>query len=161
MALFCNSGNMVHAEARRSGGDMDIDDISGSILDAAIKLHMRMGPGLLETVYEQLLAAALIRAGFQVERQVAIDIVDEGQEFPAAFRIDLLVESCVIVEIKSVERLMPVHQKQVMTYLRLTGLQVGLLINFNNDRPKDGVQRIVNGYKPSASPRLRVNQIKL
>lgn len=137
---------------------MEIDDITGAIVDAAIKLHSRMGPGLLETVYEQLLAAALQRVGLMVERQLAIDIVDEGQKFPAAFKVDILVNSLVIVEIKSVERLAPVHEKQLMTYLRLTGLQAGLLINFNTALLKDGLRRIVNGYVPSASPRLRVNQ---
>jgi GxxExxY protein len=139
---------------------VDIDDITGDIVDAAVKLHMRMGPGLLETVYEQLLAAALKRRGMSVERQVAIDIIDEGETFPAAFRIDLLVERTVIVEIKSVDRLSAVHGKQVTTYLRLTGLQVGLLINFNVAVLKEGLRRIVNGYEPSASPRLRVNQQK-
>ena len=137
---------------------MEIDEITGAVLDSALKLHMRMGPGLLETVYEHLLAAALRRAGFSVDQQVPIDITDEGETFLAAFRIDLLVEKSVIVEIKSVERLASVHEKQVMTYLRLTGLQAGLLINFNTARLMDGFKRIVNGYIPSASPRLRVNQ---
>jgi GxxExxY protein len=151
---------LIHAEARRGGGAVEIDDVTGTVVDAAVKLHMRMGPGLLETVYEQLLAAALARRGLHVERQVPIDIVDEGDTFPAAFRIDLLVERIVIVEIKSVERLAPVHSKQVMTYLRLTGLQVGLLINFNCAKLTEGLHRVVNGYRPSASSRLRVNQTK-
>jgi GxxExxY protein len=155
---------VVHAEARRSrrkGQDsLEIDDITAQVVDAAIRLHSRIGPGLLETVYESLLAAALARQGLRVRQQVPIDIVDEGQAFPAAFRIDLLVEEQVIVEIKSVERLAPVHGKQVMTYLRLSGLQVGLLINFNTALLKDGLRRIVNGYRPSASPRLRVNRMK-
>ncbi len=137
---------------------MDIDDITGAVLDTANKLHMRMGPGLLETVYERLLAAALTRRGLTVERQRPIDITDEGETFRAAFYIDLLVQQLVIVKIKSVERLAPVHEKQLMTYLRLTGLQAGLLINFNSARLTDGVRRIVNGYVPSASPRLRVNR---
>ena len=139
---------------------MEIDAVTGAVLDAAIKLHIRMGPGLLESVYETLLAAALRRGGFAVKRQVPIDLIDEGFTFPAAFKIDLLVEQCVIVEIKSVERLMPVHAKQLTTYLRLTGLQAGLLMNFNTERLKDGVQRIVNGYIPFAAPRLRVNHIQ-
>ena len=150
--LYCACG------AQRRRGELEIDEVTGAVLDAAVKLHMRMGPGLLETVYETLLGAALQRSGLDVERQVPVDLVDEGITFPAAFRIDLLVEKCVIVEIKSVERLMPVHAKQLTTYLRLTGLQAGLLMNFNTERLKDGVQRIVNGYVPSASPRLRVNQ---
>lgn len=140
---------------------MEIDDLTGAVLDAAMKLHMRIGPGLLEVVYEQLLAAALERGGLRVRRQVPIDLVDEGQTFPAAFKIDLLVEDGVIVEIKSVERLAPVHEKQLMTYLRLAGLQAGLVINFNTALLKDGVKRIVNGYRPSASSRLRVNQLPL
>ena len=136
---------------------MEIDDVTGAVLDAAMKLHMRIGPGLLEVVYEQLLAAALERGGFKVRRQVPIDLVDEGQTFPAAFKIDLLIEDSIIDEIKSVERLAPVHEKQLMTYLRLTSLQAGLLINFNTALLKDGVRRIVNGYRPSASPRLRAS----
>lgn len=136
-----------------------LDDVTGAIVDAAIKLHKALGPGLLESVYEMVLTRDLQRRGLKVERQKPISFQYDGLEFSDAFRIDLLVGSQVVVEIKSVERLAPVHAKQVLTYLRLTKLPVGLLINFGAPTLKQGLQRIVNGLAASASPRLRVNQI--
>ena len=129
------------------------------IVDAAYALHKGLGPGLLESEYERVLARDLQRRGFQVERQKTIAFEYEGMQFDDGLRVDLLVDDCVVVEIKSVERLLPVHPKQVLTYLRLLKLPVGLLINFGAPTLKQGLQRIVNGLDPSASPRLRVNQI--
>jgi iron complex transport system substrate-binding protein len=137
----------------------DIDQISGDVLDAAYRLHRDIGPGLLESVYEAILAAKLAAMGYRVERQRPADIEYEGLRFDGAFRIDLLIDERLIVEIKSVERLTPVHAKQLLTYLRLTRQPVGLLINFAGATLKEGVRRIVNDHRPSASPRLRVNQI--
>lgn len=137
----------------------DIDDISGDVLDVALRIHRDLGPGLLESVYETVLAAKLEQLGYFVERQKPIDIEFEGMRFEAAFRIDLVVDNRLIVEIKSAERINAVHQKQILTYLRLTRQPVGLLINFGCALLKDGVQRVVNDHRPSsASPRLRVNQ---
>jgi GxxExxY protein len=136
----------------------DIDDITGEIVDAAIKLHMRLGPGLLESVYEMVLAKELERRGLKVERQKPISFEFDGLRFEDGFRVDLLVEGVVVVELKSVEKLAPVHGKQILTYLRLLNLPVGLLINFGAATLKEGLQRVVNHYQPSASSRLRVNQ---
>lgn len=149
--------------ARRRGGAKgaclsDIEQISSDVLDAALRLHRDLGPGLLESVYEMILAEKLIRMGYYVSRQKPIDIEFEGLRFDAAFRIDLLIDEHVLVEIKSVERLNSSHAKQLLTYLRLTKQPLGLLINFGGATLKEGVRRIVNDYKPFESSRLRVNQ---
>ena len=136
----------------------DIDVVSGDVLDVPLRIHRDLGPGLLESVYETVLAGKLASLGYRVDRQMPIDIEFEGMRFDAAFRIDLLVDSRLLVEIKSVERLNAAHAKQLLTYLRLTGQSVGLLINFGGATLKEGVRRIVNDHKPSASPRLRVNR---
>ncbi len=137
----------------------DIDRISGDVLDTALRIHRELGPGLLESVYEIVLAGKLVSMGYSVARQRPIDIEFEGMRFDAAFRTDLLVEERLLVEIKSVKRINAAHSKQLLTYLRLTGQPVGLLINFGGATLKEGVRRLVNDYHPSASPRLRVNQI--
>ncbi|WP_174278955.1 GxxExxY protein [Sphingomonas bacterium] len=138
----------------------DIDEVSGDVLDVALRLHRDLGPGLLESVYETVLADRLRRMGYVVERQRPVDIEFEGVLFAAAFKADLIVDGRLVVEIKSIERLLPVHGKQLLTYLRLLGQPVGLLINFGGDTLKEGVKRVVNSHSPSssASPRLRVNQ---
>lgn len=105
-----------------------------------------------------MLAAKLAERGYSVARQRAVDFEFEGLRFESAFRIDLLIEERLLVEIKSVERLQPVHAKQLLTYLRLTHQPLGFLINFGGATLKDGLKRVVNDYRPSASPRLRVNQ---
>lgn len=135
-----------------------LDDVTGIIVDAAVNLHKALGPGLLESVYELVLARDLERRGLRVERQMPISFEYDGLSFHEAFRVDLLVESQVVVEIKSTERSAAVHAKQLLTYLRLMKLPVGLLINFGAVTLKDGLERVVNGLAPSASPRLRVNQ---
>ncbi|HET7606391.1 MAG TPA: GxxExxY protein [Sphingomicrobium sp.] len=136
----------------------DLEAISGDVIDAAIGLHRELGPGLLESVYEMLLASELASRGHMVERQKPINIEFRGNRFDAAFRIDLLVDDTLLVEIKSVERLTGAHFKQLLTYLRLTKQPVGLLINFAGETLKEGLKRVVNDYTPSAPPRLRVNQ---
>jgi len=138
----------------------EIDDITGVIVDAAVNLHKGLGPGLLESVYETILARDVERRSLTVERQKIVAFEYDGMRFEEGLRLDLLVEGCVVVELKSVEKLAPVHPKQLLTYLRLLNLPVGLLINFGAATLKEGLQRIVNNYKPSlsASPRLRVNQ---
>jgi iron complex transport system substrate-binding protein len=135
----------------------DIDEISGDVLNVALRLHKQLGPGLLESVYEALLAARLEKMGYTVSVQQPISVEFEGIRFEAAFRADLIVDGRLLVEIKSVERLAPVHGKQLLTYLRLSEQPVGLLINFGCETLKEGVKRVVNAYHPSASPRLRVN----
>lgn len=135
----------------------EIDIISGRVVDLAIRLHRDLGPGLLESVYETVLAGKLAAAGYAVERQKAVDIEFEGSLFAAAFRIDLLIDHRLILEIKSVDRLMPVHAKQLLTYLRLTKQPVGLLLNFGGETMKEGIRRLVNNHNPSAPPRLCAN----
>ena len=139
---------------------MEIDDISGEVIDACISIHRELGPGLLESVYEIVLAGELEARGLRVERQVPVDIEFRGRQHIGAFRIDLLVENCLVLEIKSVEQLNKSHAKQVLTYLRLMEQPVGLLLNFAGATMKEGIRRIVNEHRqphaPSASPRLRV-----
>jgi iron complex transport system substrate-binding protein len=140
----------------------EIDELSGEVIDAALRIHRELGPGLLETVYETVLAGSLMRSGLKVDRQKPVDIRFDGIVFPAAFKIDILVEDRLVVEVKSVEQFGRAHGKQLLTYLRLTGQPVGLLLNFSGATMKEGIRRVVNDYRqpqvPSASPRLRVNQ---
>lgn len=128
----------------------DINTITGAILNAAYQLHSGLGPGLLESVYESVLARLLERGGLAVERQKAIPFEFDGMKFDEAFRADLLVDGRVVVELKSVEKLAPVHHKQLLTYLRVLDLPIGLLINFGAPKLKDGVHRIVNARASSA-----------
>lgn len=120
------------------------NEITGEIVDVAFRLHSRLGPGLLESVYENVLARLLQERGLHVERQKAISFEFDGFMFDDGLRVDLFVENAVVVELKAVEKVAPVHVKQVLTYLRLLDLPVGLLINFGADRMKDGLQRITN-----------------
>jgi GxxExxY protein len=139
---------------------MTLDDITGEIVDASIRVHQDLGPGLLESVYEAILSKVLTRRGLTVERQKPVCFEYDGISFDDGFRVDLLVEGRVVVELKSVEKVVPVHSKQLLTYLRLMNLPVGLLINFGAATLKEGLHRIVNNLDFSASPRLRVNQEK-
>lgn len=136
----------------------ELDEITGAIVDTSVKIHTELGPGLLESVYEMVLARALENLGFQVERQKSVSFKYDEMIFDDGFRIDMLVENRVVVELKSLEKLAPVHSKQLLTYLRLTNLPVGLLINFGAGTLKEGLHRVVNRLPSSASPRLRVNQ---
>jgi GxxExxY protein len=136
----------------------ELDDITGGIVDASLRIHRDLGPGLLESVYETILARVLDKRGFHVQRHRAFRFEYEGIVFEEAFRPDLVVEHQVIVELKSVERLAPVHSKQLLTYLRLTNRSVGLLINFGAATLREGLHRIVNRLPASAAPRLRVNR---
>ena len=124
---------------------MTENDIAKEVIDSAFSIHSKLGPGLLESVYEVLLADELTRRGFSVRQQVSIDIEYNGRKFPEAFRADLIINGKVIVELKSVEEVKPVHKKQLLTYLRLTNLKLGLLINFGENLIKDGMSRVVNG----------------
>jgi len=123
-----------------------IDQISGDVVDTAIQIHRDLGPGLLESVYEIVLAGALQRRGYKVDRQVPIDIQYDGMLFKSAFRIDLQVNDRLIIEVKSVEQLGKAHAKQLLTYLRLANQPVGLLLNFAGATMKEGIRRVVNGY---------------
>jgi GxxExxY protein len=121
------------------------NDIAREVVDAAFKIHTTLGPCLLESVYQAVLAHELQRRGFRVQREVPIAIGYEELRFDVGFRADLLVNELVIVELKSVEHTAPVHAKQVLTYIRLAKLRLGLLVNFGATRIKDGITRLVNG----------------
>ena len=125
---------------------MDINAITGDILDAAIKVHQKFGPGLLESVYETILSIEVERRGHKVECQKALPIKYEDRLIPDAFRMDLLVDGLVVVELKSTAQMSPVYFKQLRTYLVLSGLQVGLLINFGMNTLKEGFKRVVNNF---------------
>jgi GxxExxY protein len=137
---------------------MKFDEITSSVLGASIAIHRELGPGLLESVYEVVLARALERRGLRADRQRPINFWYDGILFENGFCADLVVEERVIVELKSVDKLAPVHSKQLLTYLRLTDLKVGLLLNFGAGTMKEGLKRVVNDLPPSASPRLLVNR---
>jgi GxxExxY protein len=121
----------------------DLNLISGTVVDAAYHIHSALGPELLESVYEVILARELARRGLQVERQKPVPIVFDGLRFDEGFRADLIVENCVVVELKSVEEIARVHAKQLLTYLRLLDFRLGLLINFGAPVIKNGIRRIV------------------
>ncbi|MGB5169319.1 MAG: GxxExxY protein [Acidimicrobiia bacterium] len=126
---------------------MTENEIAKQVMDAAFIIHRALGPGLLETVYEVILVKKLSEMGVAVERQVPVPIQFENIKFDEGFRADLIVEKKVIVELKSVERLQPIHSKQLLTYLRLTDLRLGLLINFGENLLKHGFKRVINGLK--------------
>ena len=122
-----------------------VNQVSGSVVNAAMKVHSLLGPGLLESAYQACLAQELRKRGLIAETQVGLPVVYEGEKLELGYRIDLLVENLVIVEIESVDAIHPVHEAQLLSYLRLSGKNVGLLINFNVARLKDGIKRMVNG----------------
>jgi GxxExxY protein len=124
---------------------MSENEIGSIIVDSALDLHRNLGPGLLETVYEVTLARALERRGLLVQRQVSVPIEYQGETFSEGFRADLIVEKLVILELKSIERVTPAHKKQLLTYLRLTGLKLGYLLNFGEALMRDGITRTING----------------
>ncbi len=126
---------------------MTENEIAKEIVDAAFKIHTTLGPGLLESVYEVVLAHELKRRGLHSVRQQPIAIRYESITFDEGFRADLIVDDKIIVELKSVDEIAPVHKKQLLTYLRLTDKRLGLLINFNEELIKDGISRVVNGLE--------------
>jgi len=133
--------------------DQKLDGITRKIIGAAINVHRALGPGLLESAYETCLAFELQQLGLKLERQNPLPICYRGITLDCGYRLDLVVEDSVIVEIKATEGLLPVHQAQVMSYLRLTGLRVGLLITFNVPVLKRGLKRIVNDFPdPTRAP---------
>jgi GxxExxY protein len=123
---------------------MTENEISKIVVDIAYKVHTKIGPGLLESVYEEIMFCEIKNYGLMVERQKAIPVIWKEKQLEIGFRADLIVESKVIIELKSVEEIAPVHYKQLLTYLKLTDLKLGLLINFNEYLIKDGIKRIVN-----------------
>lgn len=125
---------------------MEINEISGIVIDECIAIHKELGPGLFENVYEAVLAGRLEARGLRVARQLPVPVEFDGQVFDPAFRLDLLVEETLVVEVKAVERLTQTHIRQLLTYLRLLKQPVGLLLNFNHSTMKDGIRRVANEY---------------
>ncbi len=123
---------------------MHENEISKIVVDVCYKIHTTLGPGIFESVYENILEYELIERGLNITRQQPIPVIWKEIKFDQGFRADIIVENKVIVEIKSIEAIAPVHQKQLLTYLRLTDLKLGLLVNFNEALIKNGIQRIVN-----------------
>ncbi len=136
----------------------EIEEIASFVVDSAFWLHKGLGPGLLESVYEVVLAKIISDRGLKVERQVTVPICYQGIELREGFRLDLFVNSKLVVELKSVETFHPVHYKQLLTYLRLMDQPLGLLINFGAPLLKDGLKRVVNNHHDFASSRLRVHK---
>ena len=125
---------------------MNEDDLGRTILGCAIKVHSALGPGLLESTYEACLVYEFGRTSLTVARQVALPVVDEGIELDAGYRIDLLVNDLVILELKVVEKLMPIHTAQLLSYLKLSRRKLGYLLNFNVVHMRDGIKRVVNNF---------------
>jgi GxxExxY protein len=123
------------------------NEITKIIIDTAYKIHTKIGPGLLESAYQAILVHELKKRGLHVDSEISMPIHYEDVDLDVGFRVDLLVENKVIIELKSIEKVAEVHKKQLLTYLRISGLQVGLLINFGAPLIKDGIFRIVNGFK--------------
>ncbi len=126
---------------------MKIDTITKEIIGSAIEIHKELGPGLLESAYETCLEYELTQKGFDLERQKILPVRYKKIELDAAYRLDIVVENRVIIELKAVENLLPIHTAQLLSYLKLAELPVGLLINFNVPKLKDGIKRIVNKYE--------------
>jgi len=124
---------------------MNENEIGAVIVDTAINLHKKLGPGLLESVYETVLMKLLSKRGLSVQRQVSIPIEYEGEFFDEGFRVDLFIEGKVIIELKSVEKIINTHKKQLLTYLKLTNTKLGFILNFGSEFMKEGIVRIVNG----------------
>ena len=122
---------------------MEFDPLSHDIIGCGIEVHRELGPGLLESAYEHCLFYELTQNGIPARRQVALPVSYKGTRIDCGFRIDLLVNETIIVELKSVEKIQPIHEAQLLTYLRLAGKEIGLLMNFNVRRMKDGIQRFV------------------
>lgn len=136
----------------------DKEELSKIVVDCAYRMHVEIGPGLLESVYEAVLEKLLSEQGVRVSRQKSIPVEVMGLSINEGFRADLIVEDLLLIELKSVEKLAPVHSKQVLTYLRLLNLPLGLLINFGAATFKEGCKRIVNGNQHFVPSCLRVNQ---
>ncbi len=123
---------------------MNENELSKIIVDRCLKIHKKLGPGLLESVYEEILFYELQKTNLRCKKQVAIPVVYEDIKMDLGFRVDLVLEDKVIIELKSVENILPVHKKQLLTYLKLTNIKLGLLVNFNVELIKDGIIRVVN-----------------
>lgn len=140
---------MISPQRTQSNAEENLNSITGKIIDAAMKVHSALGPGLLESAYEACLKHELSKRGLIVESQVLLPIFYDGVKIDAGYRLDMLVENEIILELKAVEKVIPIHEAQLLSYLKLSNKQVGLLLNFNVLLLKDGITRVVNGYRRS------------
>ncbi|HEY0670638.1 MAG TPA: GxxExxY protein [Longimicrobiales bacterium] len=140
----------LHSRGERGERGMDINTITEKIIGGAIKVHSQLGPGLLESIYEKCLGLELAKAGLRFECQAPVDVIYDGVKVGHAYFIDILVERVVVVEIKAVERLNPVYTAQLISYLKLSGCQVGLMLNFNSYNLRAGIKRVVLDYRGPA-----------
>ena len=130
---------------------MIVNEVSGHVVDSSMKVHTTLGPGLLENVYETCLSYELRKRGFKVLTQLPLPVAYDGVQIEVGYRLDILVNDVVIVEVKAVTRVLPIHEAQLLSYLKLSGKQVGLLINFHEPHLRDGIRRLVNNA-PDISP---------
>jgi GxxExxY protein len=144
--------NRQDAKAPRQEAGEELDALAHQVVDAAFRVHTQLGPGLLESVYEICLVHELSKRGLGLERQVALPVFYDGVRIEAGFRLDLVVAGELIVELKAVESLLPIHKAQVLTYLKLSRLRLALLINFNVPLIKDGIRRIICSSSPGLAP---------
>ena len=154
--------NRGDAEAQRGGsssasqrfvGELIINEITECIIDACLEIHRQLGPGLLESAYEECLCHELALAGLKFERQKPLPVSYKNVKLDCGYRLDLVVEGKVIVELKTIDEIQPIHEAQLLTYLKISGITVGLLINFNVPVLKHGVKRVVNNFQDSSAPR--------
>ena len=122
---------------------MEFDELSGKVIGCALDVHKQLGPGLLESVYEECLCRELERRGIPFRRQVEVPVLYKGESVKTPLRLDLLVNDAIVVELKAVEKLLPIHEAQMLTYLKLTNKRIGLILNFNVKRMKDGIKRMM------------------
>ena len=127
---------------------MEINDLTAKVIGLAMRIHSRLGPGLFESVYESILEAKLLEHGYKVDRQKPVDIEFDGLRLQKAFKVDLLIDGRLVVEVKSVEQSSKLHAMQLLTYLRMLRLPIGLVINFNCTSLKDGIRRVTNDHTP-------------
>ncbi len=137
---------------------MTVEEIASIAIDCGLKVHQHLGPGLLETAYEKVLAHRLRQRGLSVATQVAVPIVVDGIVLDQGFRADLIVEGRLLIEVKSIERLLEVHTMQVMTYLRFMDLSLGLLMNFSGEKFTHGLKRVVNNHRDTTGSTLKLHQ---
>ncbi len=136
---------------------MDIEEIAKTIVDSAITVHRALGPGLLESAYQQCLAYELRKRGLRADCEVTLPIVYDSQKIDAGYRVDMLVEGCIIIENKAVDQVLPIHQAQLLTYLKLRDCRIGFMLNWNVRLMKEGIKRTVNNYDYKTGPGPKKN----
>jgi GxxExxY protein len=141
----CGAAFALAGQLSNGGCDMKPNAVSNTVIAAALRVHSHLGPGVLESAYDACLYYELTKSKLKIERQVALPLVYEGVELSTGYRVDFIVENCLILELKCVENLLPVHTAQLLSYPKLSNIKLGLLINFHVARLKDGIRRVING----------------